>query len=199
MKIIVIGAHGTIGSAVVRSLEPRHEVVRAARRGPVRVDLADPSAIDRLFTAVPGVGAVVCCAASGGMTPLLSGADEEFTAGLDGKLLGQVHLVRRAVHHVRDGGSITLTSGRFAAPVPGSSWGHLVNAGLEAFVRAAAIEMPRGIRLNVVSPGWVAGTPSAPDDAIPVAEVARAYLELIEGSAHGEIVNPKLTNGESST
>ncbi|MFG1998170.1 hypothetical protein ACGFNU_03360 [Spirillospora sp. NPDC048911] len=41
MKIIVIGATGTIGSAVAGLLEKEHEVVRASRRGPVTVDLDD--------------------------------------------------------------------------------------------------------------------------------------------------------------
>ena len=98
-------------------------------------------------------------------------------------------LVRRALAHVRDGGSITLTSGRFARPIPGSSLGHLVNAGLEAFVHAAAVEMPRGIRLNAVSPGWVRetlatlGEDSTP--GTPVVEVARFYIDAVERTAHG--------------
>ena len=98
--------------------------------------------------------------------------------GLDGKLIGQVNLVRRALTHVRDGGSVTLTSGRFTEPIPGSSLGYLVNAGLEAFVYAAATEMPRGIRLNAVSPGWVRETLATlgmdPSIGTPAADVARA-------------------------
>lgn len=189
MKIIVIGATGTIGGAVAEALAADHEVVRASRRGPVRVDLDDPASIGALFPAVGPVDAVVCCAVSGGLAPLDTPSDAHFWRGLDGKLIGQVNLVRRALPHVRDGGSITITSGRFAEPVPGSSLGHLVNAGLEAFVHAAATEMPRGVRLNAVSPGWVRETLLAlgmdPATGTPAAHVARTYVNAVEGRPHG--------------
>jgi NAD(P)-dependent dehydrogenase (short-subunit alcohol dehydrogenase family) len=194
MKILVIGATGTIGRAVADALERRHVVVRASRRGPERLDLADAVSIDGLFSRTGVVGAVVCCAASGALTPLVDPSDAGFWSGLEGKLIGQVNLVRRAVPLVQDGGSITLTSGRFPAPVPGSSLGHLVNAGLEGFVPAAATEMPRGLRLNVVSPGWVRETLLAldmdPAAGIPAADVARAYVEAVEGAAHGRVLRP---------
>ncbi|NUP40527.1 MAG: short chain dehydrogenase [Streptomyces sp.] len=191
MKILVIGATGTIGSAVADALAERHEVLCASRRGPVRVDMADTASIDALFAGLGDghLDAVVCCAASGALTPLDAPSDERFWSGLDGKLIGQVNLVRRALAHLRDGGSITLTSGRFTEPIPGSSLGYLVNAGLEAFVYAAATEMPRGIRLNVVSPGWVRETLVAldmdPSIGTPAADVARAYADAVEGDAHG--------------
>jgi NAD(P)-dependent dehydrogenase (short-subunit alcohol dehydrogenase family) len=189
MKILVIGATGTIGSAVADRLAARHEVVRAARRGPVRVDLEDPASIDALFAEVGRVDAVVCCAASGGLTPLDAPSDGDFWSGVQGKLVGQVNLVRHALAHLRDGGSVTLTSGRFAEPVPGSALGYLVNAGLEAFVHAAATEMPRGVRLNTVSPGWVRETLLSrgmdPAAGVPVADVVRVYVDVVEGDSHG--------------
>lgn len=189
MRIIVIGATGTIGRAVVDALAERHEVLRASRRGPLRVDMADGRSIAALFDAAGEVDAVVCCAASGALAPIDTLSDAAYWDGLDGKLVGQVTLVRRALARLRDGGSITLTSGRFARPIAGSSLGHLVNAGLEAFVLAAAIEMPRGIRLNAVSPGWVRETLAVlggdPTAGTPVAEVAKAYVDAVEGTANG--------------
>ncbi|MET9479273.1 short chain dehydrogenase [Streptomyces sp. NPDC006638] len=194
MKIILIGATGTIGRAVADALTAEHEVVRASRDGSTRVDLEIPASIDGLFATVGTVDAVICCAASGRLTPLVSPSDDEFTLGLKGKLLGQVALLRRAVDHVRDGGSITLTSGTFHEPTPGGSFGALVNAGLEAFVRAAAVEMPRGVRVNVVSPGWVSETLEKlgrdPGGGTPARDVAHAYVEAVMGQMRGQTLTP---------
>ncbi|GGU95035.1 short chain dehydrogenase [Actinomadura cremea] len=193
MKVIIIGATGVLGSAVGALLEREHEVVRASRRGPVVVDMDDPATFDALFKAVPDADAVVCCAAGAPLTPL--DADVDASSVVQAKLLGQVHLVRQAIRHLRDGGSVTLTSGAFDHPIPGASLGALVNAGIEAFVETAAIEMPRGLRVNAVSPGWVSETLDALGmdgaDGTPAADVARAYAEAVEGSAQGEISRPR--------
>ncbi|KOG53349.1 short-chain dehydrogenase [Streptomyces griseoflavus] len=188
MKVIVIGASGVIGSAVADELEGRgHTVVRAARRGPVRVDMEDPASVDALFEdpAVRGADAVVCCAASGRLTPLDEPSDAESTRGLHGKLLGQVQLTRRAPHHLQDGGAVVLTSGRFGKPTPGGAFTALVNTGLDAFAQAAAPEMPRGLRLTAVSPGWVSETLERldmdPSAGTPAAELARTYADAVEG------------------
>ena len=41
MKVVVIGASGTIGKAVAAALAPRHEVIAASRKSGEQVDLAD--------------------------------------------------------------------------------------------------------------------------------------------------------------
>jgi NAD(P)-dependent dehydrogenase (short-subunit alcohol dehydrogenase family) len=193
MKIVVIGATGIIGASVARALESRHQVVRAARGGPIKIDMADRRSIADLFASVSDIDAVVCCAASVPLAPLRSLSDEDFETSLRGKLLGQVSLARHALAHLRDGGSITLTSGMIP-PMQGATAGALANAGLEAFVRAASMEMPRGIRINVVCPGWVKetltrlGMDSAQGTA--ASDVARAYVECVEGSLQGQTVRP---------
>ncbi|WP_327096214.1 short chain dehydrogenase [Nocardia vinacea] len=196
MKIVVIGATGTIGSALVDALEanPDHQVVRASRRGPVQVDLADPGSIAALFDAVDNIDAVVAVAASGQLAELADSTDNEYFLGLEGKFLGQIHLVRQAIRHLNDAGSITLTNGISTFSEPGLSFAAAVNAGLGGFVPAAALELPRGIRLNSVSPGWISETLTAlgrdGSAGTPVADVVRTYVELIEGSAHGRVVEP---------
>ncbi|TGB14118.1 short chain dehydrogenase [Streptomyces sp. MZ04] len=196
MKIVVIGATGTIGSVLAETLEAGggHEVVRASRSGPVAVDLADPKSIDALFVTVGTVDAVVAVAGSGQLARIDASSDDDYFRGLEGKLLGQVHLVRRAARHVTDGGSLTLTNGVSVFSEPGLSFAALVNGGLAHFVPAAAAEMPRGIRLNSVSPGWVSETLEQMgrdgSAGTPVAEVVRAYVELIEGTARGQVIEP---------
>ncbi|MEU5955208.1 short chain dehydrogenase [Streptomyces sp. NPDC047525] len=196
MKIVVIGASGTIGSALADTLEASgsHEVVRASRRGPVVVDLARPDSIDEMFDAVGTVDAVVAVAGSGQIARIDASPDDDYFTGLEGKMLGQIHLTRRAAHRLADGGSLTLTNGISTFSEPGLSFAALVNGGLGHFVPTAAAEMPRGIRLNSVSPGWVAETleKMGRDGAqgTPVAEVVRAYVELIEGTGQGLVVEP---------
>jgi NAD(P)-dependent dehydrogenase (short-subunit alcohol dehydrogenase family) len=193
VKIIVLGATGLVGRAVVAALEPRHEIVPVSRTAAVRADLADPASLDALFS--DEAGAVVCCAANVPLRPLAELTDEQVLDDLRGKLLGQVALARRAAARLPGGGSITLTGGTFTEPIPGSSLGALVNAGLEGFVRSAAAELPHGPRINAVSPGWISETLEAMGEdggrGTPVAVVAEAYRALVEGDANGTTVVPR--------
>jgi NAD(P)-dependent dehydrogenase (short-subunit alcohol dehydrogenase family) len=193
MKVIIVGATGTIGSAVAAALAGRHQVVRASRRGETPVDIEDVASIRALFDAVPDADAVVCCAGTGAYKPLEQLTDDDFAASLRSKLMGQVNLARLARERVRAGGSVTLTSGILSRePSPGSAALSLVNAGLEAFVRAAALEMPRGLRINAVCPPWVKETLRAlgRDDAsgVSAATLAKAYAGVIEGTQQGAVV-----------
>lgn len=200
MKVVVIGASGTIGKAVADALAARHEVVRVSRSGPVKADLEDAASLVRLFEAVTGVDAVVCCAGSAVFRPLAQLSDADFQTGLRSKLMGQVNLVRTAMHHLRDGGSITLTSGVLARePMPGGAAISLVNAALEGFVTGAAIELPRGQRVNVVSPPWISETLVAlkmdPRGGITAAACAKAYVAAVEGRETGKTIDARALAG----
>jgi nucleoside-diphosphate-sugar epimerase len=118
MRVMVVGATGTVGTAVSGVLEHGHEVVRASRRGDPRVDLDDRDSIAALADGLGGVDAVICCAASAPLTPLLDG---DFMPSLQAKLLGQVELARTAIAHLPDEGSVTLTSGRIPEATPRGS------------------------------------------------------------------------------
>jgi NAD(P)-dependent dehydrogenase (short-subunit alcohol dehydrogenase family) len=197
MRILVVGGTGTIGAAVVEALRPEHEVLVAGHsRGEHRVDITSMTSIRRLFDAVGTVDAVVSCAGRVAFGPLDRLTDEQFRLCIDDKLMGQVNLVRAGITHLRDGGSFTLTSGLLSRyPVPGGSAITLVNAGLEAFARAAVLDLPRGIRINVVSPPWVGETLAAmgrdPSDGLPAAIVARSYLDAVHGTRTGETLDAR--------
>ena len=123
-------------------------------------------------------------------------SDEDFQLGLFGKLMGQVNLVRVGLNHINDNGSFTLTSGVLSQqPMPGSASISMVNAGIEGFVRAAALEMPRGIRINAVSPPWVKETLEAlgmdSSNGMPAERVAQAYRASIDGTRSGNIINAR--------
>jgi NAD(P)-dependent dehydrogenase (short-subunit alcohol dehydrogenase family) len=194
MRVVVIGATGTIGSAVTSALAPAHQVVRASRHGPVAVDIANPASIARLFDSVSEIDAIVCCAASVKSILLDALSEDDIAQALQVKLIGQVNLVCEALQHLRDGGSITLTTGTLPQPTLGNVLDALVNGALKSFVKAAAAEMPRGLRLNDVSPTRVKetleklGLDSA--GAIPAADVARAYVVAIGGLLQGQTIVP---------
>jgi NAD(P)-dependent dehydrogenase (short-subunit alcohol dehydrogenase family) len=104
------------------------------------------------------------------------------------------------MNFINDNGSFTLTSGVLASePVPGSTAISLVNAGVEGFGRAAALEMPRGVRVNVVSPPWVSETLEAMGSdgsaGMPAAAVAKAYLASVEGHETGKVIDARTFAG----
>ena len=194
MKVIVVGATGTIGSAVVKAIGSRHEVIPVSHsKSAIKVDIADKASIAKMFAAAGRVDAVVCAAGLAKFGPMASLSDADFAFCLDNKLMGQVNLVRAGVDHILDNGSITLTSGILSRkPMQGSTAISLVNAGVEGFGRAAALEVPRGIRVNVVSPNWVIDTLKAfnmdPSIGTPVEVVAQAFVRALEGSMNGEVI-----------
>lgn len=195
MRILVVGATGTIGKAVVGALSREHEVVAASRGGALKVDIQDPDSIRAMYRSAGKVDAVVSAAGSGAWKPLDQLTDADFAVSLGYKLMGQINLVRYGFDSVRDGGSFTLTSGTLSrSPMPGGAAISMVNAGLEGFVRASAIEAPRGIRVNVVSPPWVSETLTAmgmdPSAGLSAARVAEVYLKSVSGSGTGQVIEP---------
>lgn len=197
MRVIVVGGTGTIGSAVVAALLPRHEVVVAGRKtGVVSVDLALPESIRAMFQTVGKFDAVVSAAGQAKFGTLDDLTDADYVFSFSNKLMGQANLVRIGRQFIADGGSLTLTTGVLGQePIKGSASISMVNAGLEGFVRAAALELPRGIRVNVVSPPWVTETLVArkmdPSPGMSAARVAQAYLASVEGTMTGQTLDPR--------
>jgi NAD(P)-dependent dehydrogenase (short-subunit alcohol dehydrogenase family) len=196
MRILIVGATGTIGRPLVAALQGRHELVLASRaKADEKVDISDPNSIRALYKRVGKVDAVVSASGEAKFGPLEQLTDEDFALGLNSKLMGQVNLVRYGFDSVNDGGSFTLTSGVLASePIVGSAAISLVNAAVEGFTRAAALEAPRKIRVNVVSPPWVTETLIAFKmdlaGGMPAAEVARAFVQSVEGTQTGAVISP---------
>jgi len=197
MKILLVGASGTLGQAVARQLGQQHQILAAGRSsGELRVDLTDDASVAELFARTGSVDAVISTAGKLHFGPLQQMTPAQFNLGLQDKLLGQVRLALAAQHHLNSGGSITLTSGIVSAqPIRDGVNATSVNAALEGFVRAAALELlPRGLRINVVSPNvliesMAAYGPYFPGfEAVSAQRAALAFQRAVEGIQSGETI-----------
>lgn len=194
MRILVVGGSGTIGSAVVEALRDRHEVITASRRADIAVDMTDPASVDAMFGRVGEVDAVVCTGGGAPFVALAQASPTDFAMGFADKLGGQINLVLRGFEHVRDGGSFTLITGVLARePIATGAISSTINGGLEAFVVAAATELPRGLRINAVSPSVLEESLDKYGKFFPgfapvsAADVARAFVKSVEGSHTGRV------------
>ncbi|HEY6902008.1 MAG TPA: short chain dehydrogenase, partial [Puia sp.] len=161
MKVIVIGATGAIGRHVTAALEQEHEVIKVGKNsGDVQVDINSPDSIRRLFEKTGPFDALVNVSGDAHFGPLKEMTDKEFREGIDSKLMGQINLVLIGQHYINKKGSFTLTTGVLTEqPIQGGANPSAVNGAVEAFVRAAAVELEDGVRVNAVSPGVVEATP----------------------------------------
>jgi NAD(P)-dependent dehydrogenase (short-subunit alcohol dehydrogenase family) len=195
MRILLVGAAGAIGSAVEAALGQKHEIIRAGRvSGDVRIDIADEASISRVFKETLRLDAVVATAGELHFGPLMDMTSAQLAFSINSKLLGQVNLARFATKYLADGGSVTLVSGIIGEqPVVGGATAALVNAAIEGFVLGASVNMPRGIRINAVSPGIVTETKDkyAPlfdgFEPVPARRVAVAYRRSVEGAQTGQV------------
>lgn len=195
MKIVIVGASGTVGSAVTELLAKDHQVIRVGhRQGDATVDMTDGASITTLFEGIGRFDALVVASGNVAFNALTELTDEQWQTGLESKLMGQIRLTRAAIPHLNDKGSITLISGILSEePI---NWGvsaSTINGAIEHFVRAAACELPRGLRINVVSPTVLEESMGKYADffpgfvPVPAARVAQAYKKSVLGVQSGQV------------
>lgn len=195
MKIIIIGAAGAVGKCAADDLSTRHEVISVGRNsGDIRADIEDVDSIRAMYREAGKVDAVVSAIGHGHFGAVDEMTSEQFMKGIDHKLLPQVNLVLEGFDYVNDGGSFTLTSGVLNRdPIPGGACAAAANGALDGFVLGAAVDMPRGIRINAVSPevlevsrqrydGFFRGHVHVSSEA-----VALAYSKSVEGCLSGRV------------
>lgn len=196
MKIIVIGAHGDIGGAACAELADRHEVITAGRSsGDIRVDITQRASIDEMYRKTGKVDAVVSAVGEVHFGPLSNLTEDQFMLGLTHKVMGQVNVVLAGLKILNDGGSFTLTSGVLDRdPVRQGTGAATANGALGGFVKGAAIEMPRGLRINVVSPGLLDvsvpryGSFFPGHEPVSTKRVGLAYVKSVEGAGTGHVI-----------
>jgi len=196
MKVVVIGATGTIGKAVTTLLTDKgHEIVQASRNTKPSLNLDDPASIEAFYKTLGEVDAVICAApqGGGGMGPLTGFSDEIVDLYTKSKLLGQVNLVRKGLSNIRPGGVFILTGGMsgFIA-LPKSSISGMLNIALDKFVSRVASELQDGRRIVIVHPAavreWAIKLGMDGSRFPNAATVAETYLKALEGTNTGEPV-----------
>lgn len=195
MKIVIVGANGTIGKAVTKALSTGHEIITVGRNsGNYQVNMTDIASIKAFYGNVGEFDALVVTAGSGPFKPVAELTGDDFNTGFADKLMGQVNLVLEGLKSINEQGSFTLTSGLLSHdPIKGAAVVSTINSALEGFVRGAAIDMPKQARINIVSPPLVTESVSAYGDFFkgyvptPAAEVAQAYVKSVEGLQTGQV------------
>lgn len=196
MRILVVGAEGTVGKAAIGGFSKGHEIIKAGRKsGDVQVDLMDEGSVKAMYAKLKTVDAVVACTGHSYFGPVATMTPTQFFDGLKDKLMGQINLVLLGLNHVSDGGSFTLTSGILSRDVirQGSN-AAATDGAIDAFVLSAAIEMPRGIRINAVSPGLLEEAAQKYDgyfpghDPVSSRRVGLGFAKSVEGGINGQII-----------
>lgn len=195
MKIVIIGATGTIGSKVTADLEEDHDIIKVgSSSGDVQTDITDPESIEKLFEEIGSFDALVSATGAGHFGPISDMTEDDFRVGLNSKLMGQVNLVLKGKEYINPNGSFTLVSGILSEdPVFATSNLAAVNGAINSFVKAAAMELENGVRINAVSPGVVEDSPEF-FDAFPghkpvaMDDVLLGFRKSILGKINGEVV-----------
>ncbi len=195
MRIIMVGATGDVGQAAMNELGSRHNIIPVGRtNGDYKVDIADLESVKKLYGTIGQFDAVISCAGDATFAALSDFTQESFMHGMRQKVMGQVNLVLAGLDKIKDSGSFTLTSGVLDRdPIRMGVNAATANGALAGFVKSAAIEMPRSVRVNVVSPGlldvskerygeWFHG--HSPVSSI---EVGRAFAKSVEGALTGQV------------
>jgi NAD(P)-dependent dehydrogenase (short-subunit alcohol dehydrogenase family) len=196
MKIIIIGANGAVGQTVVNALSGRHEIIAVGRSGgDIQADIEDVDSVRKMYQEVGRVDAVVSAVGHGHFGAVDDMTIEQFMKGINHKVLPQISLVLEGFDYMNDGGSFTLTSGVLNRdPIRGGSCAAAANGAIDGFVLGAAVDMPRAIRINAVSPEVLEVSREKYDGFFPghihvsSEAVGLAYSKAVEGCLSGQVI-----------
>lgn len=195
MKILVIGSTGTIGAAIYNNLKTDYDYVYGAHRNSKScpVDITKKESIQALLDKLPQLDIIINTAGIAVWKPFSNLTEEDYLVGIQSKLMGQVNLVHVAQKYVNDNASILLTTGILGEHYePNTVGSSLINGAIHSFVNSASNELPRGIRLNAVAPGAIAG--AFPEDKkfagyfpVKIEDVVGVYRQILNNSGTGGV------------
>ncbi|SER10941.1 short chain dehydrogenase [Pedobacter rhizosphaerae] len=195
MKIIIVGATGTLGKKVADAFATKHEVIRVGHtRGDFQVDITDESSIKKMFDQIGPFDALISTTGKGPFAKIQQMTGDNMKKGLLDKLLGQINLVLIGQHYINPSGSFTLTSGILADhPVAAGAALSTINGGLNSFVIAAAAELQNHVRLNAISPNVVEDSPAYFDSfpgetPVSMDKVVKAFEKSVLGIVTGQVI-----------
>ena len=197
MKIIIVGASGTMGKYLVNAFEKEHEILRVgSKSGDIQVDITSPEEIENFFRQVGPFDALISTAGPTYVGPWKKMTDKEFRKGVEGKMMGQINLVLIGQHYINPKGSFTLITGALThEPQLNFANASAANGAVEGFVRAAAIELENGIRINAVSPTVIEDSPQYfpyfPGE-IPTTmkQLEYCFRKSLFGASTGNVIKP---------
>jgi NAD(P)-dependent dehydrogenase (short-subunit alcohol dehydrogenase family) len=195
MRIIIVGASGTMGKHLTSAFEKEHEIIKTgSKSGDIQVDITSISSIESMYKQAGAFDALISTAGPTYVGPWKNLTDKEFRKGVEGKMMGQINLVLIGQHYINPKGSFTLISGALTyEPQLNFANASATNGAVEGFVRAAAIELENGIRINAVSPTVIESSPQYfpffPGD-IPVTmqQLEYGFRKSVFGANTGEII-----------
>jgi NAD(P)-dependent dehydrogenase (short-subunit alcohol dehydrogenase family) len=197
MKIIIVGASGTMGKYLISEFGKDHEIIQVnSKSGDIQADITSPASIENMYKQAGAFDALICTAGPTYVGPWKKMTDKEFKKGIEGKMMGQINLVLIGQHYINPKGSFTLITGALTdEPQLNFANASAANGAVEAFVRAAAIELENGIRINAVSPTVIENSPQYfpffPGD-IPVTmkQLEYGFRKSVFGANTGQIIKP---------
>jgi NAD(P)-dependent dehydrogenase (short-subunit alcohol dehydrogenase family) len=197
MKIVIVGASGTMGTYLSNAFEKEHEVVRADRNNSdVQVDITSPEAIEKMYKKIGVFDALICTAGPTYVGPWKNLNEETFRIGVEGKMMGQINLVLIGQRYIKPKGSFTLITGALThEPQKNFANASAANAAVEGFVRGAAIELENGIRINAVSPTVIENSPQyfpffPGEMPVTMKQLELGFRKSMFGANTGQIIKP---------
>lgn len=191
MRIIIVGASGRIGTEVDKALSGSHDIVRiGVRSGDVQCNYTVPESVRDMFDKVGEFDALISVAGGDStFKPFPALDDDDYRYGFERKFLGQIRFLKLGESFVRDNGSFVFTSGYLSQyPNPASIATGPLNAAVDTFVKNTASLLPRGIRINVVSPAPIVEPGQEGKGLVTAAETAKLYVKAVEGNITGKVL-----------
>ena len=191
MKIIIVGAAGRIGKEVDQALSDGNEIIRVGvRSGDFQCDYTDTESVKNMFVEVGEFDSLISVAGRDSTFESFQDLDDEdYRYGFERKFLGQIRFLKYGENTILDNGSFVFTSGFLSHyPSPASIATGPLNAAVDTFVNNTAPMLPRGIRINVVSPAPIVEPGQEGKGLVTAAETAKLYVQAVEGNITGQVL-----------